>query len=137
MCSLITLNKSCALTHFIPLVLFHTPWKYTPKSMSWLSLITIFKQSLELYILLNLLSPVIWKISGQLIWEVIARRCSVKKVRACNFIKKETLAHVFSCEFCEISKNNFSSRRPPVAASVIFATLQNMLLIDKLCLFFF
>ena len=24
---------------------------------------------------------------------------------ACNFIKKETLAQVFSCEFCEISKN--------------------------------
>ena len=24
-----------------------------------------------------------------------------------NFIKKETLAHVFSCEFCEISKNTF------------------------------
>ena len=23
----------------------------------------------------------------------------------CNFIKKETLAEVFSCEFCEISKN--------------------------------
>ena len=29
-----------------------------------------------------------------------------KKVpKACNFIKKETLAQVFSCEFCEISKN--------------------------------
>ena len=26
---------------------------------------------------------------------------------ACNFIKKETLAQVFSCEFCKISKNNF------------------------------
>ena len=25
---------------------------------------------------------------------------------ACNFIKKETLAQVFSYEFCEISKNN-------------------------------
>ena len=23
--------------------------------------------------------------------------------RACNFIKKETQSHVFSCEFCEIS----------------------------------
>ena len=30
--------------------------------------------------------------------------CSVK---AGNFIKKETLVRVFSCEFCEISKNNF------------------------------
>ena len=26
---------------------------------------------------------------------------------SCNFIKKETLTQVFSCEFCEISKNNF------------------------------
>ena len=26
---------------------------------------------------------------------------------ACNFIKKETLAQVFSCQFCEISKNTF------------------------------
>ena len=25
----------------------------------------------------------------------------------CNFIKKETLAQVFSCEFCKISKNTF------------------------------
>ena len=25
----------------------------------------------------------------------------------CNFIKIETLAQVFSCEFCEISKNTF------------------------------
>ena len=25
----------------------------------------------------------------------------------CNFIKNETLAQVFSCEFCEISKNTF------------------------------
>ena len=29
-----------------------------------------------------------------------------------NFIKKETLAQVFSCEFCEISKNNFFYRTP-------------------------
>ena len=26
---------------------------------------------------------------------------------ACNFIKKETLAEVFSCKFCKISKNTF------------------------------
>ena len=26
---------------------------------------------------------------------------------ACNFIKKETLVQVFSCEFCEISKSTF------------------------------
>ena len=27
--------------------------------------------------------------------------------QACNFIKKEVLAHVFSCEFCEILKAIF------------------------------
>ena len=63
-------------------------------------------------------------------------RCSVKKVflelsqnlqkntcaslffqpQACNFFKKETLAKLFSFEFCEISKNTFSYRTPPVAA---------------------
>ena len=36
---------------------------------------------------------------------------------ACNFIKKETLSQVFSCEFCEISRNTLSYRIPPVAAS--------------------
>ena len=34
-----------------------------------------------------------------------------------QLIKKETLAQVFSCEYCEISKNTFSYRAPPVAAS--------------------
>ena len=41
-------------------------------------------------------------------------RCSVSKgvlrncsPQACNFIKKKTLAQVFSCESCEISKNSF------------------------------
>ena len=38
-------------------------------------------------------------------------------MQACNFIKKETLTQVFSCEFCEISKSSFSYRTPLVAAS--------------------
>ena len=38
-------------------------------------------------------------------------------LQASNFIKIETLAHVFSCEFCEIFKNTSSYRTPPVAAS--------------------
>ena len=73
--------------------------------------------------------------------EAVVRKCSVRKVflqilqisqentcarvsfliklqaKACNFIKKETLAQVFSCEFCEISKNTFNYRTPLVAAS--------------------
>ena len=36
--------------------------------------------------------------------------------KACNFIKKETLAQVFSFEFCEILKNTFSYRTLPVTA---------------------
>ena len=35
-----------------------------------------------------------------------------------GFIKKEALAQVFSCEFSEISKDNFFHRIPLVAASV-------------------
>ena len=31
----------------------------------------------------------------------------IKLPEACNFIKKDTLAQVFSCEFSEISKNSF------------------------------
>ena len=33
--------------------------------------------------------------------------CQRQVPGACNFIKKETLAQVFSCEFCVISKNTF------------------------------
>ena len=43
--------------------------------------------------------------------------------QACNLIKKQTLAQVFSCEFCEISKDNLSCRTPPVAASVVCCQL--------------
>ena len=35
---------------------------------------------------------------------------------ACNFIKKETLTQVFSCEFCEVFKNTFFHRTPPAAS---------------------
>ena len=30
---------------------------------------------------------------------------STNRPEACSYIKKETLAQVFCCEFCEISKN--------------------------------
>ena len=38
---------------------------------------------------------------------------------ACNFIKKETLAQLFSCDFCEISKNTIFYRTPLVAAFIM------------------
>ena len=40
------------------------------------------------------------------------------EVTACNFIKKETLAQVFSCEFCEISYNTFFTEHVWATASV-------------------
>ena len=46
---------------------------------------------------------------------------------ACNFIKKEALTQVFSCEFCKIYKNTFYYRTPLVAASGVlinFAILE-------------
>ena len=39
------------------------------------------------------------------------------QVDAYKFIKKETLAQVPSCEFCETSKNTFFYRTPLMAAS--------------------
>ena len=38
------------------------------------------------------------------------------QVSACNFIKKENPAQVFSSEFCEILKNTFFNTKPLVAA---------------------
>ena len=73
--------------------------------------------------------------------EVVPRRCSLKKlilkftqnlrentcatvsfsiklqISAGNFIKKETLTRVFSCEFCEFFKNTVFRRTTTVAAS--------------------
>ena len=67
--------------------------------------------------------------------EAVVGRCFVKKVfleilqnsqeNTCanlffkkeNFIKKETLAQVFSSEFCKISKNNFFTEHPRTTAS--------------------
>ena len=42
----------------------------------------------------------------------------------CNYFKKETLAQVFSCEFCEISKNTFNPIQdggdvPPTSFSLV------------------
>ena len=55
--------------------------------------------------------------------EAFTLRCSAKKslflikLLACNFIEKESLAQLFSCEFCEISKNTLPYRTSPAAAS--------------------
>ena len=43
-----------------------------------------------------------------------------KGVLACNFIKQETQAQVFSCEFCEISKKAFFTKHLWETASGYF-----------------
>ena len=60
------------------------------------------------------------------------RGCSIKKVflkvsqnqqvnrpQARNFIKKETLTQMFSCEFCQIFKNTFFIEHLRTASSVL------------------
>ena len=55
-------------------------------------------------------------------------KLQAKAKLACNFVKKATLALVFSSEFCEISKNTFSHRASPVAASPLsYARLLNLI----------
>ena len=43
--------------------------------------------------------------------------------QAFNFIKKEALAHLFSCEFCEISKSNIFTEYLWATASILPALL--------------
>ena len=45
-----------------------------------------------------------------------------KVAGACNFIKKETLAQLFSCEFCDIFKNAFFYRTTLVVVSANIKT---------------
>ena len=47
--------------------------------------------------------------------KLISKRNALSK-----FIKKETLAQVFSCEFCEISKDTFFTEYLPTTASIYF-----------------
>ena len=41
----------------------------------------------------------------------------VAGLRLATLLKKKTLAQVFSCEFCEISKKTFSTEQPQTTAS--------------------
>ena len=46
----------------------------------------------------------------------------MKLQAVCNFVKKETLAQVFSWKFCEISKDTFSIEHLPATASGAYVT---------------
>ena len=45
--------------------------------------------------------------------------------QVCNFIKKETQAQVFTCEFCEISKNTFLTEHLWMTASKCLMSVQS------------
>ena len=49
----------------------------------------------------------------------LCQSLSLNKVAGRNFIKKENLAQVFSCELCEISKNTFFTEHLWTTVSVI------------------
>ena len=57
-----------------------------------------------------------------------------EKGAACNFIKKETLAQVFSCEFCKISKNTFFLQN--TSGGCFCSTLQFILKSRNYCVLF-
>ena len=62
------------------------------------------------------------EISQNALETICARVSFLIKLRAeaCDFIKKETLAQVFSCEFSEISKNTFFTEYLWATASVTY-----------------
>ena len=51
------------------------------------------------------------------------------QAEAYNYIKKETLAQVFSCEFCEISKNTYFTEHLWDTASVIVVLWKSFILL--------
>ena len=58
--------------------------------------------------------------------EVFCKKCVLRNSakftgkHLCQSLFFNNVAQVFSCEFCEISKNTFSYRTPPMAASVCY-----------------
>ena len=52
-------------------------------------------------------------------------------LEACSFIKKETLAQIFSCKFCKIFKKTFFTEHLRTTTSVFSATTIQEIFIDK------
>ena len=57
---------------------------------------------------------------------LLAKLIRLERPLACNFIKKETLAPVFSSEFCKISKNTFFTEHLRTTASVFRKKVPDM-----------
>ena len=120
----------------------HLWWSFYCKNSKQLS---IFTEKLHRRCSLWFYAPAFWRLFKRFIFrsiclEVFCEKGVLKNVAkftgkhlcqslyfnkvACNFIKIETLAQVFSCEFCEISKNTISYRTPPVAVLYFFKVFQ-------------
>ena len=50
-----------------------------------------------------------------------------QKPKACNFIKKETLVQVLSCQFFKISRSTFSTEHLQTTASVMDYTVLSII----------
>ena len=105
-----------------------------------------YKLSFTVYLSIPALITGFHKILQPLYSEAVVQRCSVKnvfweisqnsqentcarvsfliKLQACNLIKKETVAQVFSFEFWEISKNTFFQGTPLVAAYELYLPIK-------------
>ena len=89
---------------------FHEIWKFWKSIFRIFSIMNLFPCLINSFVINDVYKSlkenvsITWKASKVVFvfWEAVVQRCSVKKV-----LKKETLAQVFSCEFCEISKNTF------------------------------
>ena len=115
--------------------------KVLKKESTSITSVQLKKNSAVYSFLLALQATVLTRI--YIVTEAVVRKCSIKNMfleisqnsqkntcakvsfliklqpQTCNFIKKEALAELFSCEFCEISMNTFSYRTPPVVVSEV------------------
>ena len=81
------------------------PWHRYSINNHWIFIQDVFTEA------------VIWSCSVEISRNSQESKCVrvsflIKLQKVCNFIKKETLTQVFSCKFCEISKNTFFNRTP-------------------------
>ena len=88
--------------------------------------ITQTKWFLEIFIRAKIVRPEVFckKDFARFTRKHLCQGFSVFRPQACNFIKKEFLAQVFSCKFCEIFKNNFFAKHLLETASVFLSSLK-------------
>ena len=133
----VNVNVTVHVTEVVPIITFifsfYFPWGYRDSSLSsFLSYISAYSPWHYILDIVEKVYPTL--IFAKFYPEAAIRRCSVKKVflkilqiyrktpapesEACNFIKKGTLAQMFSCEFCEILKKPFLTEHLRCSTSV-------------------